>query len=196
MAEFESAIVSALAWANQIPPEIVQLAFSNNYSASQAAINEFKIYLNLVWGVWGDSFCSPIYLEHMVSDVIAGKTFAPGLIESLRDPFKYDVLAAWSSVEWYGNIKPSTDMLKQANASKILVREGWSTNAREARVLTGTKWSKNMKRIARENQIKAEALRPMLELRQEFGEFEVDEVLTSTLNDLSLQVEELQNDRG
>ena len=45
---FEEAIIQAVAWTNEIPPEILKLAFSNNYSASQAAINEFKIYLNKV----------------------------------------------------------------------------------------------------------------------------------------------------
>ena len=53
---FESTIINAIAWANEIPPEILQLAFSNNYSASQAAINEFKIYLNKFGSDWGETF--------------------------------------------------------------------------------------------------------------------------------------------
>lgn len=166
---FEEAIVQAVAWANEIPPEILRLAFSNNYSASQAAINEFKIYLNKIWSDWGEQFCSPVYIEWIVSETLIGKITANGLLDAWRDPTKYDMFAAWVCVDWYGSIKPSTDMLKQAKGSKLLVDEGWSTNARESRITTGTKFSKNIKRLKRENQQKAEALRPMLELNQQFG---------------------------
>lgn len=166
---FEEAIIQAVAWANEIPPEILRLAFSNNYSASQAAINEFKIYLNRVWMEWGETFCSPIYVEWLISENLLNRVTAPGLLEAWRDPMKHDQLAAWVCVDWYGSIKPSTDMLKQAKGSKLLVEEAWSTNAREARITTGTKFSHNIKRLKRENQQKADAARPLLELQQEFG---------------------------
>ena len=166
---FEEAIIQAVAWANEIPPEILRLSFSNNYSASQAAINEFKIYLNKVWSDWGETFCSPIYVEWLVSETLLQKITAPGLLQAWRDPAQYDVFGAWVCVDWYGSIKPSTDMLKQAKGSKLLVTEGWSTNAREARITTGTKFSKNIKRLTRENQQKADAARPLLELEKEFG---------------------------
>lgn len=166
---FEEAIIQAVAWANEIPPEILRLAFSNNYSASQAAINEFKIYLNRVWMAFGEEFCSPIYVEWLISENLLNRVTAPGLLDAWRDPMKHDQLAAWVSVDWYGSIKPSTDMLKQAKGSKMLVEEGWSTNAREARITTGTKFTHNMKRLKRENQQKADAARPLLELQREFG---------------------------
>lgn len=166
---FEEAIIQAVAWANEIPPEILRLSFSNNYSASQAAINEFKIYLNRVWSDWGETFCSPIYIEWLISETLLQKITAPGLLQAWRDPLQYDVFGAWVCVDWYGSIKPSTDMLKQAKGSKLLVGEGWSTNAREARITTGTKFSKNIKRLTRENQQKADAARPLLELEKEFG---------------------------
>lgn len=167
--KFEEAIISAVAWAYEVPPEILKLAFSNNYSASQAAINEFKIYLNLIWSAFGEDLCQPIYTAWLLSETLNQKVAAPGFLEAWRDPAQYEILASWASADWYGSIKPSTDMLKQAKGSQLLVREGWSTNAREARVTTGTKFVRNAKRLARENQLKADALRPMLELQQEFG---------------------------
>lgn len=194
---FEEAIIQAVAWANEVPPEILRLAFSNNYSASQAAINEFKIYLNRVWSDWGEQFCSPIYVEWIVSEALLGKINAPGLLDSWRDPAKHDILAAWVCVDWYGSIKPSTDMLKQAKGSKMLVDEGWSTNAREARITTGTKFSKNIKRLRRENLQKAEALRPVLELQQEFGSQQVDQAVTALndrMDELDEQLEEYLDD--
>lgn len=166
---FEEAIIQAVAWANEVPPEILRLAFSNNYSASQAAINEFKIYLNKIWTTFGNNFCAPVYVDWLISSTLSGRTLAPGLLDAWRDPMRYDVFAAWTSAEWYGSIKPSTDMLKQAKGSKLLISEGWSTNAREARVTTGTKFSRNIKRLKRENELKADMMRPIAEFNAEFG---------------------------
>lgn len=167
---FEEAIIQAVAWTLEIPPEVLRLSFSNNYSASQAAINEFKIAINRTWGDFGETFCTPIYVEWLLSETLLQKITAPGLLQSWRNPNEYDVFGAWTATDWYGSIKPSTDMLKQAKGSKILVEEGWSTNAREARITTGTKFTKNIKRLKRENELKVEAARPIAEFKQEFGE--------------------------
>ena len=179
---FEEAIIQAVAWANQIPPEILKLAFSNNYSASQAAINEFKIYLNMVWSDWGETFCTPIYKEWLISEVLLRKIEASTLLASWRDPAQYDTFGAWTSVEWYGSIKPSTDMLKQTKGSMNLIEHAWSTNAREARGLTGTKFSKNAKKLKRENELLVEAARPLAEFKKEFGEEVADNAITAIDN--------------
>lgn len=166
--QFEEAIIQAVAWANEIPPEIMRLAFSNNYSASQAAINEFKIYLNRIWSEWGESFCQPIYTDWLISETLRRKLTAPGLLEAWRNPAAYDVFAAYTATDWYGSIKPSTDMLKQVRGSDLLVAGGYSTRAREARVTTGTKFSKNIKRLKSENVQLADAMRPLLELQAQY----------------------------
>jgi hypothetical protein len=70
-------------------------------------------------------------------------------------------------------------MLKQGKGSKLLVEQGWSTNAREARITTGTKFSKNMKRLRRENEQKAQAARPLLELQAEFGQQGANQALSA-----------------
>ncbi len=165
---FEESIISAVAWANEIPPEILRLSFSSNYSASQAAINEFKIYLNKVWVRWGDAFCSPIYNEWVISEVLLNRMSAPGLLDAWRDLSKYDVYGAWLSADWYGSIKVSTDMLKQVKSSDLLVAGGYSTRSRESRVTTGLKFSKNIKRLKRENEQLAEVMRPILAAQAEF----------------------------
>lgn len=177
---FEESIIQAVAWANEVPPEILRLAFSNNYSASQAAINEFKIYLNKIWTEFGETFCTPIYIEWLISETLLQKIIAPSLLEAWRRPNQYDIFGAWTGVEWYGSIKPSTDMLKQAKGSELLVANGWSTNAREARVTTGTKFSKNVKRLKSENELLAEALEPILELREKLKNSGGDSVGMST----------------
>lgn len=166
---FEEAIIQSVAWANEIPPEILTLAFSNNYSASQAAINEFKIYLNKIWSEFGEDFCMPIYVEWLVSEVLIGKIPAQGLLEAWRNPEQFDLFGAWICTDWYGSIKPSTDTVKQVKGSGMLIDRGLSTHAREARITTGTKFSKNIKRLRRENQMIVDAQRPLAEFKQEFG---------------------------
>lgn len=190
---FEAAIINAIAWANEVPPEILTLAFSNNYSASQAAINEFKIYINKVWTDFGETFCTPIYIEWLIAETLLQKINAPGLLESWRRLTQYDTFGAWTCVEWYGSIKPSTDMLKQGKGSELLVKNGWSTNAREARVTTGTKFSKNVKRLKSENKLLAEALKPLLELKQKYGDQGVDDAITVLGDNIAAQLTDVSD---
>jgi capsid protein len=192
--QFEEAIIQSIAWALEIPPEVLRLSFSNNYSASQAAINEFKIAINRTWGDFGETFCSPIYIDWLISETLLQKINAPGFLQAFRTPSEYDIFGAWTLTEWYGSIKPSTDMLKQAKGSKILVEEGWSTNAREARITTGTKFSKNIKRLKRENELKVQAARPMAEFRQEFGEEEAESALSAadSMGEIEAMLEDKQ----
>ena len=166
---FEEVIVQTMAWANEIPPEILRLAFSNNYSASQAAINEFKIYLNKVREDFGEKFCHPVYVEWLISEVLANKITATNLIASWRDLRRHDEFTAWTSCEWAGAIKPSTDIKKQAQGYELLEAKAWITNDRASRELTGTNWSKNVRRKKREMEMLVEALRPLAEFQKEFG---------------------------
>jgi capsid protein len=163
-ADFEAAIVCAMAWALEIPPEILRLSFSSNYSASQAAINEFKLYLNPVRAAWGDDFCQPIYVEWLLSEVLAGRVTATGLLDAWRDRGKFDQFAAWTAADWSGAIKPSVDLVKQANGYEMLVKQGFISRDRAARETTGTKFSKNVKKLERENLAIAIAMKPIAEL--------------------------------
>lgn len=159
--EFESAIVYAIAWVYEVPPEIMTLSFSSNYSASQAAINEFKMFLNMVRGEWGDDFCQPIYTDWLLSEALSGRIKAAGLLEAWRDPQQYDRFAAWTLADWSGAIKPSVDMVKQGTAYELLVKNGFISRDRATREVTGTKYSKNVAKLARENEQLAKANEPL-----------------------------------
>lgn len=162
-ADFEAAIVYAIAWANEIPPEILTLSFKNNYSASQAAINEFKLALNPLRATWGDEFCQPIYTDWLLAEVLGGRVKAGGLLEAWRDPSQFDRLAAWTLADWTGAIKPSVDLVKQANGYEKLVAQGFISRDRATRETTGTKFSKNVAKLKRENEQLAEANRAIAE---------------------------------
>lgn len=195
-AEFEAAIIHAIAWANEVPPEILQLAFSNNYSASQAAINEFKIYLNKVRTDFGSSFLKPVYVDWLLSETLMGRIVAATLLTAWRDPSQYDVYGAWISSDWSGAIKPSTDINKQAAGYKKLVDEGWITNSRATRELTGTKFTKNLKIIARENALKIEAQKPIVEAQQEAAAAAVTappgtQALVAAVDDIGLAIADI-----
>lgn len=193
--QFEEAIINAVAWCNYTPPEILRLAFSNNYSASQAAINEYKIYLNMRWSEEGENLCTPIYIDWLTGEILSQKIEASDFLLSMRDQSMYDIFGAWTSVDWYGSIKSSTDMLKQAKGSQILVQEAWSSNAREARMLTGTKFERNVKKLIRENKAKAEAARPLLELEKEFGSQQVQQA-NQDIETVASEVVQLITDNG
>lgn len=177
---FEDVIVRGMSWCLEIPPEILQLSFSNNYSASQAAINEFKIYLNKVRTEFGESVCQPVYIEHLISECLLGKNAAKGFLESWRDTKQYDIFAAWVSAEWSGAIKPSTDISKQAKGYQMLIAEGWIDNDRASRELTGTKYTKNIRRLVSENKLKVAAATPMAEFRKKYGPEIADAALTQS----------------
>lgn len=159
--EFEESIVQAIAWALETPPEILRLSFSNNYSASQAAINEFVMFLHRERARWGAGFCSPIYQEWLVSQVLNGRIAAPGLLDAWRDLAQYDVFGAWVSNDWAGQIKPAVDRSKLVRAYDEMVASGYMTRDRAARELTGTKFSRNVKRLRIENEQLREANAPL-----------------------------------
>jgi len=165
---FEAAIISGVAWANEIPPNILRLGFSHNYSASQGEINEFKAYLDRVRKNFGDEFCQPIFKEWIISEVLNGNVKAPGLLKAWRDKNSIQV-NAWLSTEWAGAIKPSTDIFKQARGYELLISLGAITRNRASRELTGTKYSRNAKILQRENEKLVEVRRPLAEFTEELN---------------------------
>lgn len=167
--EFESAILRAVAWANEIPPEILELSFKSNYSASQAAINEFKIYLDSARLDFGEAFNQPIYIEWLVNEVLQGKIKATGLLSAWRNKNEQTKFAAWVSAEWMGAIKVSSDPKKMATAYEMQVKNGWTTNTKVARETSSTKFIKNIKKLKIENELIAEASIPRLRIEAEFG---------------------------
>ena len=149
-------------------PKSCALTFSSNYSASQAAILEFRMYLDRQWYLFGAQFCTPVYEIWLLTEVLKGNIRANGLLDAWRSGVSGSTLMkAWFNAVWYGKIKPSVDPLKMAKASRELIDLGLTTRARESRILTGTKFDHNVRRQKRENELLVESKRPLLELQQE-----------------------------
>jgi len=168
--EFENAVVSAIAWANEVPPNILRLGFSHNYSASQGEINEFRMYLNRIRSDFGASFCQPVYVEWLISEALSKRIDAPGLLDANRSGTRHDIFGAWTACEWSGAIKPSTDLLKQGRGYEVSIAKGLITNQRVSRELHGMKYSRNMRILRKENEQFAEAMAPLAEFRQQYAQ--------------------------
>ncbi len=125
--------------------------------------------LNVVRTRFGETFCSPIYEEWLLAQTLMGRIEAPGLLEAFRASDQFDAYGAWISADWSGAIKPAIDMGRLVRAYKDMVAEGFITRDRATRELTGTKYSKNIQKIARENKQLADAMRPLLELEAELA---------------------------
>ena len=102
-------------------------------------------------------FCKPIYQEWLVAQVSQWTCRAASdPVGAWRDQAQYDIFGAWVSSEWAGHIKPSTDLVKQAKGYQILIAEGAISRDLMSKEITGTKFSKNIKKLRRENEMLAE----------------------------------------
>lgn len=168
--EFEAAIIHAMSWALEVPPEIMQLAFSSNYSASQAAINEFRIFLNKERAQFADEFLNDVYQEWLLVESFASRLDrGEDIITAWRNrmsDFKWD---AYSRTDWAGAIKPSNDMAKTIKAYADMIAEGVITRERACRELTGMKYSQVVRKLQKENTELAKALTPILGISNNVG---------------------------
>lgn len=162
-AKFEEAIISGVAWGEEIPPEILRLSFSSNYSASKAAVNEFKVYLNRSQMRFANYFPKQIYEEWLLSMVLIDAISAPGFIEGRRSAKLRDTARAWLRSTWPGPTKPSVDLGKDVSAYAAGIVLGLVTREKAAADLFGTKFDENAKRLLEENIAVAEANAPLVE---------------------------------
>lgn len=150
--DFESAVMSSMAWSKGIPPEIMFLTFSSNYSASQAAISELRNSLEPERENFAVNNCQPSYIDWLAAEVLSGRILAPGFVQGLLGHSYADrmKLAAWCRTEWTGPVKPMLDPVKMAKGQKLLIGMAATHYGRSARELTGTSFTKNIRRLAKE----------------------------------------------
>lgn len=131
---FVIAISRQIGAALEIPYELLVKSFTASYSAARASLLEaWKMFrMRREWLIGG--FCQPVYEEWLTEAVLKGRIKAEGFLD---DPAKR---AAWCGAEWYGDAQGQLDPLKEANAAKVRVEEGFSTREREAAELTGMEW--------------------------------------------------------
>ena len=131
---FVVAVSRHIGAALEIPYELLVKNFTSSYSASRASLLEaWKMFrMRREWLI--GNFCQPIYEEWLTEAVLKGRIHAPGFFD---DPA---IRAAWVRADWYGDAQGQLDPLKEANAAKVRVEQGFSTREREAAELTGMQY--------------------------------------------------------
>lgn len=160
---FETAIVDAMAWAIEVPPSIMRLAFSSNYSASRGEVNEMIMFLDRVRGDIASQSLKYVYEAWLVDSALQRRVTAPGLLDAWRDSAKYELYGAWVGSCWRSAIKPSVDLLKETNGYIAQLKEGLITHEKAARELNGSNFYLNVARLKVENKRLAEANQPIVD---------------------------------
>ena len=148
-AEFEAAIINAIAWTKEVPPEVIKKSFSSNYAASKQANAEFSMFLDMERTNITKKNDHPFYAEWLYIEVLKGNIKAPGLMESWNNKNQYAIKGAWISSDWSGSIKPNADLVKEGKGWQVLIAEGLATRSKASKSLTNTKYSTNVKRLKR-----------------------------------------------
>lgn len=145
---FITSLARQIGVALELPYELLIKHFTASYSASRAALLEaWKMFrMKRVW--LASNFCQPIYEEWLTEAILKGRIEAKGFFDDAA------IKQAWCGVEWVGPSQGQIDPIKEANAAKIRVEQGFSTREREAMELTGGNFS-----IINKVRIKEERLR-------------------------------------
>ena len=156
-AQFEAAVLAAIAWANEIPPEVLMLSFNSNYSASRAAINEFKAYISKTRRNFGSEFCQIVYVEWLITETLAGRIpQSSGFLGAFRDPSRFDEFGAWTLAEWGGPVKPSIEHHKDVKAYIEAIEAKLITRDRACKDLYGVRFSVVARRLKAEQAVLGE----------------------------------------
>lgn len=145
---FVMAMLRQVGVALELPFEVLIKHFTASYSASRAALLE-------AWKFWrgrrawlAAEFCQPVYEEVIGEAVLRGMLAAPGFFDDPR------LRHAWLGCEWIGDAQGQLDPLKEANAQKVQVEEGFTTRNRAAAELNGVSFEVNQRVRAREERMR------------------------------------------
>lgn len=148
---FVTAFLRQIGVGLDLPYEVLVKHFTASYSASRAALLEawkgFRTLRRWLVGKW----CRPWYAAVIREAVSRGLIEAPGFFDH---PL---IERAWLGADWAGPSPGQIDPLKEAQAAKLRVEEGFSTRQQETAELTGGDWEANHEQRAKEERLRREA---------------------------------------
>ncbi len=165
-ADFESAIIRSVSWSLGIPPEILQMSFNSNYSASKNSNAEFNIFLGERRENTTTTNDKPLYELWLTSEVLNGNIQADGFLDSLDDPSKYAVKGGWLKSDWSASIKLNADFVKEVAGWNDAIAGGLATRDMATKALHGKKSRNIAKQLRLENETFAKAVEPLKNLAQ------------------------------
>lgn len=144
---FINSMCKQIGSALEIPQELLLKEFNSSYSASRAALLEAWKMFRRRRELLANAFCQPVYEMFLTEAVALGRIKADGFFS---DPM---IRKAYCGANWNGPAPGMVDPVKEVNAAKIRVEQGFSTREEETMGLTGGNYIKNVKQLKNENQM-------------------------------------------
>ncbi len=135
---FFDAMIKEISSGMEIPPEVMEKQFTQNFSAARGALNEFWRVCDVRRDDFVDSFCQPIYEQFLAEAVARGRINAPGFF---GDPA---IRKAYCACVWPGPARTSLNPIQEVSAALQRVEAGFSTAQRETAEMTGGDYMRNM----------------------------------------------------
>ena len=151
---FSNAMVKEIGAALEIPVEVLEKQFTQNFSAARGALNEFWRVCDVKRDDFVDSFCQPIYEQVLAEAVARGRINAPGFFS---DPARRK---AYCACVWPGPARTSLNPIQEVSAALKRVEAGFSTAQRETAEMTGGDYMRNME----QRMMEAEKMRQLREI--------------------------------
>lgn len=151
---FFDAMIKEIGSAMEIPPEVMEKQFTQNFSAARGALNEFWRVCDVKRDDFVDSFCQPIYEQFLAEAVARGRIHAPGFF---GDPA---IRKAYCACAWPGPARTSLNPIQEVGAAIKRVEAGFSTAQRETAEMTGGDYMRNME----QRMMEAEKMRQLREI--------------------------------
>ena len=147
---FYNAMVREIGSALEIPPEVLEKQFTQNFSSARGSLNEFWRTCGMMRDWFSDDFCQTIYEAWFAEAVARGRIHAPGFF---TDPA---VRKAYTECKWNGPSRTALNPSQEVEAAMKRVESGFSTAQEETAQLTGGDWNRNIRQRAIEAKRKKE----------------------------------------
>ena len=139
---FFNAMVKEIGAALEIPPEVLEKQFTQNFSSARGSLNEFWRTCGMQRDWFSDDFCQPVYEAWLAEAVARGRIKAPGFF---GDPA---IRKAYADCKWNGPSRTALNPSQEVEAAVKRVDAGFSTAEEETAQLTGGDYNRNIRKRA------------------------------------------------
>lgn len=139
---FFNAMIKEIGAALEIPPEVLEKQFTQNFSSARGSLNEFWRTCGMMRDWFSDDFTQPIYEAWFAEAVARGRIQAPGFF---GDPA---IRKAYTDCKWNGPSRTALNPSQEVEAAVKRVNAGFSTAEEETAQLTGGDFNRNIRKRA------------------------------------------------